>query len=195
MAQKLNVNSSGEKELEKVQEQFEDFSNQVKEYNMSRLNLVPKTGYEQQTKMSQSDIRNSTDIYLKPSKYVASQEKFNERFRKEYEYDKKYIPFIAENVECRGERIEMWTKPYPGCPAEFWEVPVNKPIWAPRYVSDQLKRKFHHQLEMKEHAEGSNYVGEGSTGDRYYGKIVCQNTIQRLDSREVSSRMNIAMTA
>jgi len=192
MAEKPRVNSSGERELEKVQEQFVDFDNQVKELTMNRMNLVPKTDYDQQTKMSQSDIAKSNDIYLKPSNYVASREKFNEKYRKNYEFDKEYVNFIAENIECRGELIEMWTKPYPGCPAEFWKVPVNKPLWAPRYVSDQLKRKFHHHLVMQENTSPANYVGS-AVGGQYYGKIVADTTTQRLDARDISTRKSISM--
>jgi len=33
----------------------------------------------------------------------------------------------------------MWTKPFPGMPAEEWAIPTNKPINGPRYVPSRLK--------------------------------------------------------
>jgi hypothetical protein len=189
MAEKPKMsNSASEKELDKVQEQFEAFDKNVKELTMDRMSLVPKVEYEGQTKIARSDIAKSQDIYLKPSNFVASREKFNEKFREAYEYDKQYVQFIAENIEIRGETIELWSKPYPGCPAEFWKIPVNKPVWGPRYLYDQLKRKFHHKLIMQESsATGGDHMGQ------YYGKMAVDTTVQRLDARLVDSRRTFSM--
>lgn len=184
--------SSSEKELDKVEEQFKDFDNQVKELTHDRMRLIPKTEYEPQTKISQHDLDKYPGIYLKPSNFVADVNPFNEKFRKSYEYDKEYVQFIPENVECRGDIIEIWTKPYRGVPAEFWKVPSNTAVWAPRYLKDQLQRKFHHKLEMKESSESSNYTGSSQYG-RHYGKIVADTTIQRLDAREVSTKKQFSM--
>jgi hypothetical protein len=190
MAERPKINSAAEKELDKCEVQFKAFDDQVKELTMDRMNLVPHVQQDGQTKMAQSDIKKSPDIYLKPHNYVASREKFNERFRKDYEYDKEYVQFIAENVEIRGESIELWSKPYPGCPAEFWKIPVNKPIWAPRYISDQLKRKFHHKLIMQEsQTSGSDHNGQ------YYGRMAVDTTVQRLDARDIVSRTSVSMAS
>jgi hypothetical protein len=191
MAEKPKMQTStAEKELDKVQEQFESFDKQVKELTLDRMNLVPKVEYEGQTKLARTDLAKSNDIYLKPSNFVASREKFNEKFRQAYEYDKQYVQFIAENIEIRGEMIELWSKPYPGCPAEFWKIPVNKPVWAPRYIAEQLRRKFHHRLVMQE------AVGTGSDqAGQYYGRMVADTTIQRLDARYVDSRQSISMAS
>ncbi len=183
------TSSLAEKELDKAQLQFETFDNNVKELTMDRMNLVPKVQYEGQTKIANSDIAKAQDIYLKPSNFVASREKFNEKFRDSYVQDKEYVQFIAENIEIRGEMIEMWTKPYPGCPAEFWKIPVNKPIWAPRYVSDQLKRKYHHKLIMQESVSN----GQDQNG-QYYGRMAVDTTVQRLDARDVSSKRSYSMS-
>ena len=195
MAEKPKMTtSSAEKELDKVQEQFQEFDNQVKELTMDRMNLVPRTEYEGQTKIAKSDLAKSPEIYLKPSNYVASREKFNEKFRKAYEYDKEFVQFIAENIEIRGETIEMWSKPYPGTPAEFWKIPVNKPVWGPRYIADQLKRKYHHKLVMEQHETSSNYIGGDGRG-QYFGKMIVDTTTQRLDARMVDSRRSISMAS
>lgn len=188
MAEKPKINSVGEKELEKCETQIKALPEQAKELiMMDRMKLVPKIEYEGQPEISQQDVAKSRDIYLKPRNYVASQEKFNEKWRKSYEYDKEYVQFVGSNTEIREEEIPLWTKPYPGCPAEFWKVPVNKPVWGPRYLMEQLQRKQYHVLEMKNESVGN----EG--GNQYYGKLAIQTVRQRLDAREISSRKSISM--
>ena len=106
--------------------------------------LTPKEDkVEPQTKISQSDIAKSKDVYLKPAKTIGSKERFNEKFREDYNFSKEYVQFIAENKECIGETTELWTKPYPGLPAEFWQVPSNKPVWGPRYLAERIKGCAH----------------------------------------------------
>jgi hypothetical protein len=135
-------------------------------------------------------LEKSKDIYLKPKRAVSSKEKFNEDYRKDYEFMKEYVHFIAENHECIGEAIEMWTKPFAGMPAEEWAVPTNKPVWAPRYVAEQIKSKSYHRLKMDQ----SVTTGLDSRG-QYYGTMVADTTIQRLDARPVSSKKSVFMGA
>ena len=45
-----------------------------------------------------------------------------------------------------SEKIEIWTRPYGGIPAEYWEVPSNKPVWGPRYLAEQIKRARYHTV-------------------------------------------------
>jgi hypothetical protein len=184
---KPKVNSSGEKELNKVAEQFEEFDKQVKDLTLDRMNQAPKTEQEPQTKMSQKDVEKSRDIYLKPERTISSREKFNEDYRKEYEFAKEYVQFIAENKEIIGETIELWTKPFAGLPAEFWKVPVNKPVWGPRYLAEQIKRASYHRLTMQQTTTGVDGMGS------YYGNMVVDSTVQRLDAIPVSGRKSIFM--
>lgn len=118
----------------------------------------------------------SNEIYLKPSRTILNKDKFNETFRSKYEHDKEYVRFIAENVEVGGERIEIWTRPYPGMPAEFWEVPVNKPIWGPRYLAEQIKRKHYNRFRMEDKPISS----EG--GMTYYGTMAVESVVHRLNA-------------
>lgn len=174
-----------EKELDKAQKQLDMFESSVKEMTMDRLNEAPKADFEPQTKIAQKDLGNSKEIYLKPIKTIACREKFNEKFRSKYEFAKEYVNFIAENHEIVGERIEIWTRPFPGMPAEFWEVPVNKPIYGPRYLAEQIKRKCYHRLTMQ-----NNTYDQGSMGT-FYGTMAVDTTVPRLDARPVSSRKSI----
>lgn len=183
------TNSLAEKELDKAEKQFEAFDNQVKEMTLDRMNMAPKAEVEPQTKMSTKDIEKSKDMYLKPAKTIGCRDKFNERFRESYNFDKEYVQFIAENKEIIGETIELWTRPYGGMPAEFWQVPVNKPVWGPRYLAEQIKRCTYHRLVMQQAPVGSDGMGQ------YYGSMAVDTTVERLSARPVSSRKSIFMGA
>ena len=126
MSEKLKSTSTlAQKELDKAETQFQDFDKQVKEMTLDRMNEAPKLEVEPQTKMAQKDIQNSKDVYLKPHKTIGSKEKFNEKFREDYNFSTQVVQFIAENKEIIGEEIDIWTKPFPGMPAEEWKVPCN----------------------------------------------------------------------
>ena len=176
-------------ELEKVAEQFKEFDESIQALTFDRLNETPKQDLEPQTKLSQRDIANSKDIYLKPYKRVGGRDKFNERFRDDYNYDKELVYFIAENNEVGGEDIEIWTRPYGGVDAEFWKVPVGKPVWGPRYLAEQIKRKYYHRLIMQQ-----KVVSDGSEGS-YYGQMAADTTIQRLDARPATKSRSVFMGA
>ena len=176
-----------DKELEKAAENFEMYDKSVKDLVLDRANEPPKQETEPQTKMSQQEIRNSKDIYLKPKRTISSREKFNEKYRDEYNHAKEYVQFIAEHKELIGEDIELWTKPFPGVPAEEWQVPTNKPIWGPRYLANQIKRKYYHRLKTENRPTNS----EG--GVQYYGAMTVDTTVQRLDAQPVSQKRSIFM--
>lgn len=186
---KPKVNSDGQKELDKAQAQFEAFDENVKTMTLDRMNAAPKEETEPQTKLSSKEIEKSKDIYLKPKRSISCKEKFNEKYRDSYNFDKEYVHFIAENKEIIGETIDLWTRPYPGMPAEEWEVPVNKPVWGPRYLAEQIKRKFYHRLMMQQAPTSSDSMGQ------YYGTMAVDTTVQRLDAIPVSKRKSVFMGA
>lgn len=178
-------------ETEKLQQQFDAFDNQVKEMTLDNMNQAPKLDVEPQTKLSQVELQKSKDVYLKPKRAIASREKFDEKWRERYNFDREYVNFIAENKEIIGESIDLWTKPYPGMPAEEWDVPVNKPVWGPRYLAEQIKRKNYHRLSMDTKPVDGSSSGYGTM----FGNMVVNNTIQRLDAYPVSPRKSIFMGA
>jgi hypothetical protein len=181
--------SLAQQELDKAQKQFDDYEQNINSLTLDRMNEAPKQDVEPQTKISQVDIAKSKDIYLKPKRSIASREKFNEKFRDQYNFAKEYVHFIAEHKEMPGETIrDMWTKPFPGMPAEEWDVPVNKPIWAPRYVAEQIKAAKYHALMMQDNmSTGSDKFGT------YTGQMIVDKTVQRLDAIPVSERRSIFM--
>lgn len=188
------IGGEHEKALDQIEEQFESFDQQQKSLTMDKMRSAPREEVEPQTKLSQKDIARADAIYLKPVKSIGTQQKFNERFRGEYEFAKEYVHFIAENKEIIGDTIEMWTRPYGGIPAEFWQVPVNKPVWGPRYLAEQIKRKFYSRLVMDDSPNQRNYAGGDSMGT-YYGNMTVEKTIERFTAMPVMNKKSIFMGA
>lgn len=188
----LKLNSEGQKDLEKADQQFQAFDDQVKQLTLDNMNQVPVLEMEPQTRIAQRDMDKQRDIYLKPMKRIGPghKEKFNEKFRDEYNFQKEYVQFIAENKEIIGEHIELWTKPFGGMDTEFWQVPPNKPVWGPRYLAEKIKKCKYHRLTMD-----NQIMTEGNGNTQFYGAMAVTNTIQRLDALPVSSRKSIFMGA
>lgn len=192
-------NSASQRELDKVQVQLDAFEDQVKDLTLDRMNMAPKEEKEPQTNLSSSQIDKSKEIYLKPKKSIGpgvepksgKREQFNENFRDQWNFAKEYVQFIAENKEIIGESIQdIWTKPFPGVNCESWDVPVNKPVWGPRYLAEQIKRCSYHRLTMQE-----NRVVSTDGMGQYYGGMAIDSTVQRLDAHPVSTRKSIFMGA
>lgn len=176
-------------ELDRVEKQFEHFEEETKRMTLDSMNKAPKLEQEQQTKLSQKEIANSKDIYLKPIRTIPCVRPFNEKYRDDYNFQKEYVQFIAENKEIIGEKLEPWTKPFAGVPAEYWHVPVNKPVWGPRYLAERIKGCKYHRLSMD---ETKQTVVDGQT---VYGAMVIENTVQRLDAHPVSEKKSLFMNA
>lgn len=189
-----------QKELDKAEQQFQKFDEEVKSMTLDRMNQAPKEEHEQQTKISTREAQKS-EIWLKPKRSMApgadpktgKREVFNERFRQDYEFAKEYVLFIAEHKEILGEPLNgVWTKPFPGIDAEEWDIPINKPVWGPRYLAEQIKKCSYHRLSMQESASPSNVIGADATA-QYYGRIVVDSTVQRIDAIPVSQKKSIFM--
>lgn len=187
---KPNVNSAGEMELDKVAKQADAYSDHLKDLTLDRMNQAPKAEQEPQTKLSSEDIRKTKEHYLKPKRTISSREPFNEKFRSAWNFAKEYVHFIAENHEIIGENVEPWTKPFPGVPAEQWDVPTNKPVWGPRYVAERIKGCAYHRFK----SEQSTITGADGMG-QYHGAVVVDTTIQRLDARPAPTTTSIFMGA
>ena len=189
MTKPKTENSLVAKEMAQAEKQFDAFNESVQQLTLDRMNAAPKEEVEPVTKIAQSDIDKSNGVYLKPKRSLTSREKFNEKFRDQYNFAKEYVNFIAENREIIGETITMWTKPFPGMPAEEWDVPTGKPIWAPRYVAEQIRRKTYHRLTTEDSITGQ----DGFT--KTYGQLVVDKVVPRLEANPVSTRKSIFMGA
>lgn len=181
--------SESQKEMDKLEKQFEAFEEGIKELTVDNMNRAPIQEVEPQTKMSQKDMEKSTETYLKPIKSISSHEKFNQKFLEKWNFAKEYVRFVCENREIIGEAIDLWTKPFPGVPAEEWKVPVNRPVWGPRHLAEQLRRKYYHRLIMEDRP--TNSEGEVT----YYGQMTAQKTIPRITCEPAIERKSIFMGA
>lgn len=190
MTKKPEVKTSlAQQELDKAEKQFEAFDQNIKDMTLDRMNQAPKEESET-PKLSQKDIEKSKDVYLKPIRTIGSKEKFNESFRDDYNFSKEYVRFIPENKEIIGETIDLWTKPFPGMPAEEWKVPCGKPVWGPRYLAERIANCKYHRFVMQQNTT----VGADGMG-QYYGSMAVDTTIQRLDAVPVNDRKSIFMSA
>jgi len=183
--------SEAEKELTRLEGEFNSFKENLETLQAS-VKDAPLLQTEEQTKMSTKEKQEYPKEYLKPKKTMgASKEAFNEKFRKDYEFKKEYVNFIAENKEIIGETIELWTKPFPGVPAELWMVPVNKPVWGPRYLAEQIKGAQYHIFKMEDRVYNQSSMSGAEM--QYHGSMAVKNTVQRLDAHPVSQKKSMFM--
>jgi hypothetical protein len=178
------VNNEGQKELDKVESQIDKFSDSVSLASERNQNL-PFKETEPQTKLSQAEINASSNIYLKPKRIFPSREKFNEKFRDEFNRQSQYVEFIAENHEVKGESIDLCIKKFPGMPVEEWIVPVNKNVSAPLYVKERIQQCGYTVFTTVDRSTGS----EG--GIVYYGQMVSEEVKSRLSVKEVVRKSRI----
>lgn len=183
---KARSNSRSQDELQKASEKIEAFEAEMKE-TLSQRDFSKEPEHEPITKMSQREMQGAKDLYLKPSRSIYGRgERFNEKFREDYEFDKQYVKFVADHREIIGETIEIWTKKYPGTAAEFWEVPSGKPVWGPRYLAEQIKKCNYRRLKMNESTNiGSDHIGS------YTGQLIVDQVVARLEATPVSSGRSV----
>jgi hypothetical protein len=186
---KPKITDSAQKELDKAEKQFDQFKDEINSLSLDHLNKAPKEDLEPQTKLTAKEIAKANIPYLKPKRSISSKEKFNENHRSDYNYALERVNFIAENNEIIGETINLWTKPFPGMPAEEWEIPTNKPVNGPRHLAEQIKKCTYHRLVMKDSSIGSDHAGT------YLGTMIADTTKQRLDAYPVSDRKSVFMGA
>jgi hypothetical protein len=162
--------------------------NESKSLDVNEMNKAPKREFAE-PKVSQNQI-SECDNYFKPVRWIADNQKFNTRFEKEWEFAKEYVQCIPVNNELKGEMIEFWTHPFGGKGAEFWRLPSNKPVWIPRYAAEQLTKCKYHRLVM----DRSKFTNSDNSG-QYFGEMVVETTVNRLDALPVSDKKSIFMGA
>lgn len=183
------VDTQGQAQLTAVEENLNATIAQAKEVNpIEARHFAPKLEREEQTKLSSQELRKNIMV-LKPVKVLfAVGQKFDEKFRDSYNYDKEYVDFVYEHQEEKGAPLEMWTKPYPGVPAEMWIIPANKSVSAPRYVQKQIDQMNYITRKYVDKAQvGSDFAGS------YHGALEVENVVDRATTREVSKKVNVFM--
>lgn len=176
---KPKVSASAQRHLDKAEAQFDKYHEELKSLSQNDIKSAPVREEEMQTKLSQREIQKNNDLWLKPERTIPDRQTFNEKFRKDWEFAKEYVNFIAEHKEIVGEKIEIWTHPFGGVGASFWRVPVNKPIWGPRYLAEQIKSRTYVRYKTEDRV---TQPGQDFT---MYGTMVAESQIQRLDAYPV----------
>lgn len=88
-----------------------------------------------------------------------------------------YVQVICTNSEIASENLEFWHKPMiAGEECNFWQIPVNRPVFLPRHVAEHIKTRKYHRLVMQEEIT-VEHTGFGEMK----GKLVASHTVQRLD--------------
>jgi len=183
------INQKTQQELQKIDQQFQAHEASVKSMTLDKTNEVPLQEVDPQIKLSQREIEKSKQIYLKPKRSISCRDKFNEAYRDEYNFRKEHVQFIAENRELKGDMIELWTRPYGGLSAEFWEIPSNVPVWGPRYLAEQIRRKTYTRFVMTMASTAQDGMGQ------YYGSMAAETKIARLTAEPVTNQKSIFMGA
>ena len=177
------VDSDGQKDLEKVEQQIETFKTDMKAVNVDPNNRDSFEG-EPQTKLSNREAQKMDAPYIKPIRAINSKEPFNEKYRKDWEYKWQYVKCIVENKEIIGEEVETWTKKFAGDPAHFWKVPVNKPVYIPRLLAEQLASCSYNRLMMQDASPSNLGISGGGVGN-FIGALQVEKTVHRIDARPV----------
>ncbi len=185
MAEKFK--STSEKQLDEAMAASDKYNAELKSLDPNKMPAAKET--EPQTKLSSKELDKAQDVYIKPNKTVSCREKFNEKYRDEYNFAAEYVHIIAEHKEIIGELVELWTKPFAGVPAEFWQIPPNKPVWVPRYVAERIKGCTYRRLTSE------NKLTEQAGVGQFYGQMTVESVIQRLDAHPAAKRKSIFMGA
>ena len=181
-----------EKEIVKLNAKFEEYEKKIEALTLENTRLAKDKDEDNITRLSQREIAKSPDIYVKPKKtLMAVGEKFNEKYREEYNYKKQYVRVIAEHRECPGDTIEIWTKRFAGTPAEFWEIPTGKPVFIPRYVAEELADRKYNKIKMDGDSRDDRNRS-GSYGEiEQYGMPTVEEKIKRITAYSASTNATI----
>lgn len=152
------------------------FQEEIKELTMDVANHVKLEETEQQTEIPSKVLAKSEFPRIEPKRTIFSQEKFNEKFRKERDYAWEYVDCICENIEIKGESVDFFLKKFPGEPAHEWVIPVNKPVSIPRFVAEHLHTRNYAVLTLD---QGEKRAVEA--GVEQYGMPVYTSRRKRID--------------
>ena len=181
------VNFEGHKELDKMEENFIASLDQNAETMAEAITM--KAEESPPIELSQSEKEKQNIVYVKPDKFISSQEPFNESYRKDYEFAKENVIFRAVNDEVPGESIQLWCKAFPGMPALRFTVPVDVPVCGPRYLAEQLTQCAYSVMIMEQKPISTD--GSGT----YYGAMSVSKRVQRLNALPETTRKSIFMAA
>lgn len=198
------VNSKAQIDLDKAKENIDGFGAKLEEHHdkfmQTKHDMTDsssgKVVSEPQHRLSQNEISGMSKIYLKPYKISPCRDKFNEKFRSQWEFAKEIVCFIAQHNELRGEEIDLVTRPYGGVDAMHWKVPTNKPVYGPRYLAEQIKRKSYIRYVAQNPNQARNSqenIPVGHMGVDYTDMIGAE-VVNRMDAFPVTNAKSVFLS-
>lgn len=151
--------SSGkaQQEIDRVEAQLDAAKEAIDNLSIDKIESeAPQAEeLEQQTKISKKQEREYDAPVIKPFSSEPSPGMRNPKFQevikrcaKKTAKAKELVRVIVENNEVIGETVEAWIGTLPGEPVTRWIVPVNMPIYIPRFVAEHLASRKYHRIKM-----------------------------------------------
>lgn len=177
------VNSEGQRQLDRAEESFKALQEEIKDFNPLDGKKIPEV--EVQTKLSDREAKKADAPVIKPLRSIKRPQGgkdgakvfWDEKNRAQWEYDWQLVRCIVENHEIIGESVPAWTSKW-GCDnADYWMVPVNKPIMIPRHLAVQLSKCCYHRLIMEDRPVEQSHMGTitgAMTVDHVKHRINCR---------------------
>lgn len=163
-------------------ENVEKLSEQMSSLTQEEIKKAPMANEEPVMLLSKEEIAAYDAPVIQPSRSFPTKSKPNPKEAKERRRGWEYVKCIAENLEIINEKIEFWHNKFLGDPCYFWEVPVNKPIYLPRFIAEHLSTRHYHRFTMADRS-GREFTEPGATaGDE---RLVVKETRHRLNCRSV----------
>ncbi len=179
--------SLSEIQLDKAEKQFESFTEEVKALDMPADPFNPNEKRETpaQTEITKTQFLKSDAPYLKPTRFIScsTNEKFNPAWQKMKDREQEYVKVIVENLEIIGEKVELWHKNWPRQHAEFWQIPVNVPVYIPRGIATQISRCKYHRMKTVDRPMDQVMAESSGSGFAISQGLVAKETQRRLDCR------------
>ena len=188
LTSKPDATPGAQKELDKAEKQFDQFEKEIKDLTLDSMNAAPKEAPSEVQVVKETSRRTKTSTSSQNARSLLrkSSMRSSAKIITSLRNTSNSLRRIKRLLE---RRLTCGTKPFPGMPAEEWEIPTNKPIWAPRYVAEQIKKCTFHRLVMEDRPVSADHAGS------YYGSMISKNTIQRLDAHPVVERKSVFMGA
>lgn len=174
-------------EIAKIDSQINQVQTAMSNLTQDEINKASVVDFQPQTEITRA-MKDFTDApVIKPIKSIPRPGKPIAKEAKDRAWGWEYVRCIAENREVIGETIELWTGKYHGDMADFWQVPVNRPIYLPRHVAKRISECRYHRVKMQDRPMHNLMNEMESTGvSGYSGQLTVVDTRQRLDCRPIA---------
>ena len=140
-----------EQELDKVEGQIANIQENILSASPAAIEAkAPEPSNDRIWDLSYREFKAADAPKITYTRMFAPASKPNPRCEAERKRGWEYVKCQCENFEIIGEKIEMWLCKWPGDPYTYWEIPVGKPIYLPRWVAEHLSTREYRRLVMSD---------------------------------------------